>query len=125
MSKFTLYMFNYIFLLGAVFANVIGQTLMKAGTNQIGGIHINSLIDLIKIFFSPFIFAGIVVYGVGTIFWILALSKFDLSFAYPFLSVGYILIVIISYFIFKENITLQKIMGILAITLGLILISLK
>jgi multidrug transporter EmrE-like cation transporter len=118
-------MFNYIFLLGSVVSNVIGQTFMKAGANQIGGLTVNSIQDIFRIFFSPFIFLGIATYGVSTIFWIITLSKFDLSYAYPFLSVGYILILFVSFFIFHESITVFKIMGIFAIVAGLILISLK
>lgn len=118
-------MLNYVFLLGAVISNVLGQAFMKAGVNQLGGISISNAADFIKIFFTPFVILGIATYGIGTIFWILALSKFDLSFAYPFLSIGYILILIISYFIFKEDINAFKVLGIFAIIAGIILISHK
>src|SRR5688572_30417636 len=116
---------NYIFLFSAILANVIGQIFMKAGANQLGGIHINGIFDVIKFLFTPYVFMGIATYGVGTIFWIFALSKFDLSFAYPFLSIGYILILIVSYFIFKEDITAYKVCGVVIIIIGLILISQK
>lgn len=109
----------------SVLTNVIGQTFIKAGANQLGGIHIDNILDVIKFFFTPAIFFGIATYGISTIFWIITLSKFDLSYAYPFLSIGYILILVVSYFLFKETITIFKVLGILAIMSGIVLISLK
>ena len=116
---------SIIFLFGAVISNVIGQIFLKAGASSIGGLTIHNVGDIIRIFLTPYILLGIGTYGISTIFWIISLSKYDLSFAYPFLSVGYILILIASYFIFKENITVLKVVGVLAIIIGLILISQK
>ena len=118
-------MFNYVFLIGSVITNVIGQTFIKMGANQLGGFHASNAIEFIKIFLNPWIVVGLATYVVSTGFWIISLSKFDLSFAYPFLSIGYILILIVSYFIFKENITWFKIAGVGLIVFGIFLISIK
>ena len=103
--------------------NVCGQTFMKLGASSISSI--SGPQDIVKMFLVPNIIVGIGCYGISTIFWILALSKFDLSYAYPFLSIGYVLILVVSFFIFHESITVLKVVGVGAIIAGLVLISLK
>jgi multidrug transporter EmrE-like cation transporter len=51
------------------------------------------------------------------------LSRIDLSMAYPLVSIAYIVTAIFSYFIFKENITLIRWIGIITICLGVFLVS--
>ncbi|OYV12967.1 MAG: EamA-like transporter family, partial [Methanosaeta sp. ASO1] len=57
------------------------------------------------------------------IFWLLALSRMELSFVYPFISLTYILVLGLSHLVFRECIGLNKIAGSVLIILGLILIS--
>ncbi len=62
--------------------------------------------------------AGFFLYFCSSILYILALKNIDLSIAYPTIAVSYILIIVLSFFIFKESISLNKIIGIILITLG-------
>ena len=62
-------------------------------------------------------------YGLSTVFWLIALSRMDLSFVYPFISLTYKLVFSLSYLVLKESIGLNKIAGSVLIILGLILIS--
>ena len=59
----------------------------------------------------------------GTVFWLIALSKIELSVAYPMLSVGYVLLMILSYFLLNETITVYKVIGTLLVVAGVTLIS--
>lgn len=115
-----------IYILISILFNVFGQFFIKTGVDKISPIHITQnkfIIDIIHIIFYPSIFAGLFLYAVGSVFWIFALSKTNLSYAYPMLSLGYILVLILSGVILKENISLTKIAGVFVIVLGIILVS--
>jgi multidrug transporter EmrE-like cation transporter len=51
------------------------------------------------------------------------LSRVEVSFAYPFLSIGYVVVAIVGYYFFNESLTLTRILGILIICVGVYLIS--
>lgn len=72
---------------------------------------------------SPWVIGGLAIYGTGVIFWMLALSNYELSYVYPFASLSYIGIIIGSYFIFKERITTLRVLGIAIIIAGVLITS--
>lgn len=107
-----------LYIVGSVIFNVIGQFLLKSGVAQ-AELKIITLMSVVKTIFTPLVFWGFLCYGVSSIFWIMALSRQDLSFAYPLLlSLGLILVVLISWLVLKEQMTLERIIGILLVTLG-------
>ena len=66
---------------------------------------------------------GLLIYVTGTVFWLAALSRVDLSYAYPFASLSYVVMLAASWLIFHENITPLRLVGTLVVALGVILIS--
>jgi uncharacterized membrane protein len=62
-------------------------------------------------------------YGLSTIFWLIALSKKDLSFVYPFISLTYVLVLVLSSLVLKEDIGINKLAGTLIIMFGLVIIA--
>lgn len=102
---------------------VSGQFCMKFGINKIGSFNSIPIGQfLIKAFTAPLILLGIALYAVSAIFWIIILSKVELSFAYPMLSFGYVLILLVSWLFLGENMNFLKILGVIFISLGVILI---
>jgi multidrug transporter EmrE-like cation transporter len=73
--------------------------------------------------FNLFILLGFLCYALSISLWLLVLSRVDVSFAYPFLSVGFIVTTVIGYLAFNENLSGYRILGILVICLGVIFIS--
>jgi uncharacterized membrane protein len=110
-----------IILIGIIFASV-GQIFWKIGMNSMGPITTYTPSTLITIFLNPYILSGLAMYGLGTVFWLIALSKRDLSFVYPFIALTFIIVLILSNVILKENIGIYRIIGTFVIILGLILI---
>jgi drug/metabolite transporter (DMT)-like permease len=78
--------------------------------------------SLIFIFLNPYILSGIILYLISMFFWINVLSKIDLSVAYPFVSIGVILTVILASITLSENIPVQRWIGIFIILFGVYLI---
>jgi uncharacterized membrane protein len=111
-----------IIIIGVIFA-AFGQVSWKLGMNQAGQLATLNLTTLSTVLLNPYVLLGFVMYGLSTIFWLIALSKKDLSFVYPFISLTYILVLVLSSLVLKESIGLNKIVGTLAIMIGLIIIS--
>jgi multidrug transporter EmrE-like cation transporter len=58
------------------------------------------------------------------LFWIAALSKFELSYAYPFMSLSFVFVVALSMLLFGEHFNAYKLFGVAAICFGLVLLGL-
>jgi len=111
-----------IIIIGVIFA-AFGQVSWKLGMNQAGTHAALNFASLSAVLLNPYVLLGFVMYGLSTIFWLIALSKKDLSFVYPFISLTYIFVLMLSNLVLKECIGLNKIAGTLAIIIGLIIIS--
>ncbi len=115
------------FLLFSVVAlNVFGQFMMKRGIGQVGVIG-NDLMALptsiMRIFTTPAVLAGVLAYGISSIGWLILLSRVNLSYAYPALSLGYVAVVLVSWLLLGESVSLTRWAGVFVICLGVWLIS--
>lgn len=117
-------MTNYLILGISILLAVTGQLLMKKGMMEFGAFPITQLIqNLIPMFLNPYVFFGFACFGLSSIFWLVVLSRLELSLVYPMVAVAYVLVGVASWFFFKENLTLMRWAGILVIILGVFLIS--
>ncbi|MFC1478038.1 hypothetical protein ACFL57_01100 [Candidatus Margulisiibacteriota bacterium] len=109
-----------------VLIGVVGQLFLKHGMLQIGTFAITAAAlsaTFLKVITNFSVVFGFFLYGLSAFLWLIVLSRMDLSFAYPLLSVGYILILIFSWMFFKENISIVRWSGVLVICFGVYLIS--
>lgn len=119
-------MTKYIpFILFTVLTNAAAQVMLKQGMLSIGGsLDASALIPrLLQTVFSPWVFAGLTMFVISMASHLFVLSKVDLSFAYPFLSLAYVIVAVVAWFLFKEDLGAYKIAGIALICLGTILIA--
>lgn len=118
---------NYLLILLSVVISVIAQTLLKTGMGRIGSIESLELPVIIPLIWrmgtNIFVLAGLSLYVVGTFFWLVLLSRLQLSFLYPFGALQYFLIFIISYFLLGEQIKMARIIGVTIIMLGIFVIG--
>lgn len=107
----------------SVLATTLGQLLLKTGAIA-GTFSLSDLSQsLISIFTHPAVILGIIVYGLGAIIWILALSTTELSKAFPILSISFVIVAIVSFLFLGESMPLIKILGIVTIIGGVICMS--
>ncbi len=115
-----------IYILVSVLAGATGQIMLKHGMNNNGTLTL-SFGELPAILWrlvtNPYVFFGLALYASGTIFWLAALSRVDLSYAYPFASMSYVIMLLASWLLFNENITPMRLVGTLVIMFGVFLIS--
>jgi len=89
---------GYFYIFGTIFFTVYGQIVLKWRMNGIGGPLPEGLSDkiifLFKILFDPWVFSGFFAAFVASFFWMAAMTKFDISYAYPFMSSAFVFSVI-------------------------------
>ena len=72
---------------------------------------LNNIIALIKIIFDPFVFSGFCSAFIASLFWMGAMSKFEISYAYPFMSLSPALVFLIGTLFLGESFTIGKLSG--------------
>lgn len=116
----------FLLLLVAIAMSTTGELLLKHGMNMVGVLSLapgDIVPMLFKAFTNPFVFAGFALIFGGSIFWLAVISRVDLSWAYPMLSLGYIIVVIESWIILNEPVTALRLAGVLIICLGVFILS--
>ena len=119
-------MSSILLLLLAVSLASTGQILLKKGMLLVGVFSTSSMNVLeyfLKSFTNIYVIIGVFLYFVSALVWLLVLSRLPLSLAYPCLALGYVVVAVLSKYLFGENITLIRWMGILTICVGVFLIS--
>lgn len=114
------------FILFTVFTNAAAQLMLKAGMTSIGSISFTADTAILRIFqivFNPWVFAGLTTFVISMASHLYVLSKVDISFAYPFLSLAYVAVAIFAWLVFKEDLGALKIAGIALICVGTVLIA--
>jgi drug/metabolite transporter (DMT)-like permease len=106
--------------------NAAAQLMLKHGMMVLGPLTfagVNPLIKVLQIVFSPWVFAGLLMFVISMASHLYVLSKVDLSFAYPFLSLAYVAVAVFAYFLFREDLNAWRIAGIAFICVGTMLIA--
>jgi multidrug transporter EmrE-like cation transporter len=115
-------MTGYFYILGTIVCTVYGQLILKWRIGKYGELpdaFFDKLVFLFKLLFDPFIFSGFAVAILASFFWMAAMTKFDVSYAYPFITAGLTLLtVILAILLLGESFTLPKVLGVLFIVIG-------
>lgn len=110
----------------SVSAGVLGQLTIKLGVGN-DGFAANSdggVLALVGfILTSPLVLTGLILYGIGAISWISVLSRMNLSYAYPFLALNFVLIALLSRVMLNEPIPMIRWVGMGVICIGIVLVS--
>lgn len=117
-------MFNFALLLLSVAMGATGQFMFRLGMRSYGQVSAGGAFrELFSIVLTPTIFIGFILFGMSSIIWLSVISKSELSSAYPMVSLGYILTLILSKLFLNEQIGIFKILGTVLIVCGVAFIS--
>ncbi|WP_031484978.1 DMT family transporter [Maridesulfovibrio frigidus] len=109
---------SYMLVILSVVLGVIGQLFMKKGMLAIGPLSNPDLMTFFHIIFQPWVFCGLASYGMAMVLWVAVLGRLDLSYAYPLLSSGYVLVALGSWWMFGDTISASRWAGIIVISAG-------
>lgn len=113
-------------ILFTVLTNAAAQLMLKKGMTNLGGFDLQGdgiVWTVLRVVFNPFVFAGLCTFVVSMASHLIVLSKVQISYAYPFLSLAYVVVAIYAYFVFQEDLSPARIAGIGFIVLGTIFIA--
>jgi len=109
-----------------VLLNAVAQLALKASVSETGIIHL----DMQSLFTTAgslvanlWLWLGLICYAVSVVVWLLALSRVDVSIAYPMLSVGYIVNAVAAWQLFGEPMNIGKVVGIGIIIVGVYVLA--
>lgn len=110
----------------AISLGVAGQIALKYGMRQHGAAlgsaaGLGVIAGLLRAIFTPYVLLGLGCYVVSTGFYLFVISRWNLSYAYPMIAVGYVGVVILSRLFFKEQVTPPQWVGIVLMLGGLVL----
>jgi len=116
----------FALLMIGVLLNAGAQLLLKAGTNALGVITLSRdtwTDTLMRMATQGHFILGAACYVLSLFVWILGLSRVPVSVAYPLLSVGYIVNAIAAHYLFGEDVTTTRWLGIGFIVVGVYLVA--
>ena len=121
------FIINHSYLLLAILLGVISQLIVKWKMSKYPFNENETIIDKVLLAFSmfldPYIILSLTLTLLAGLMWMIAMTKFDISYAYPFTALSFVLIFILSFILFNEPISWQKIVGLGFIMIGIVVAS--
>ena len=117
---------NLLLILACVVLGVAGQLLLKQGmsADRDAVDRVSEVLPrLAKAALNPVVVCGFLLYGISAVLWLIVLTRAELSWAYPMLSLGYVLVVVLSRVLFHEAVTMARVLGTLVVVVGVWLIA--
>ena len=117
---------TFSLVVAGVLLNAVAQLALKASVRDTGAMRLSATATLLAAFrlsVEPWLWFGLTCYVVSVGVWILALSRVDVSIAYPMLSLGYIVNAVAAWAWLGEDMNLAKVAGMGIIVLGVFVLA--
>lgn len=117
---------DILLILLSVFFSSVAQMLLKLGMAKVGTVRLQTgaIMDALpKVIYNYYIISGCIGFGLSLFLWLIVLSRTSVSYAYPFVSIGYVLITVLGYFFLSEPISVTRIVGLAVIIIGLLVFA--
>ena len=117
---------GHIFIALTLFFTVYGQLVMKwqmSGAGPLPADAIAKMLFLLKQLLNPWIISGFFSAFLASLAWMAAMTRFDLSYSYPFMSLAFVIVMVIGATFLGESINLSKIIGTAMVIGGLVVIA--
>jgi len=121
------FILNHFYLLLAILLGVVSQLIIKWKMSAFSFDNYETWQEKFYLAFSmllnPYIIIALVLTLLAGVTWMIAMTKFEISYAYPFTLLALVLVTIFSVIFFGESINIYKLIGIVFIILGIVVIS--
>ena len=115
---------NIILILVSVLLNCTAQLCIRKGMLLVGETGMSNMITNLGVMVTNiWLWGAMICYALSILLWMAVLSKVEVSFAYPFLSIGYVVAAVVGYYFFGESLSVIRIVGIVIICIGVYLTS--
>jgi multidrug transporter EmrE-like cation transporter len=117
---------GYLYVFLTISFTVYGQLVLKWRMNLKGQLPVefsSKIKFMFNAYLDPWILSGFLVAFLASVTWSMAMTKFELSKVYPFMSLSYLIVFILSVFLFNESVNIGKIAGFILIVVGVFVVS--
>lgn len=117
---------GFVYVLGSILFTVYGQLIVKWQVIKVGALprtFSEKIPFLAHLVLNPWILSAMAAGFCALLCWLAAMTKFELSYAYPFMSLAFVLVLILSSILFHEPVTIGKVLGVALVIAGLIVAS--
>ena len=117
---------GHLFILLTLIFTVYGQLVIKWQMGGVGPLpqdHLDKVTFLMKQLMNPWIFSGFVSAFVASLAWMAAMTRLELNYAYPFMSLAFVIVMILGVLFLGEVLNLRKVLGTLLVVAGLVVIA--
>lgn len=117
---------NIAIILGSIMMSSTAHVLLKKGAMSVSELTVSGqslLMNVWVVATNPWVVGGMCLHVSALAVWMWALSRVDISFAYPFLAVGYVFVSLMAWQWLGENITLTRVSGMAIIIIGIFVLS--
>ncbi len=117
---------DYVYIFATISLTVYGQLIFKWRIPRFGPLPtdiLGKLKFLLLLFSDPVIFSGFIASFMSLLAWWAVMTKFELSYAFPLLSLNTVLLLILSWLLLGESISSFKIVGVGLIVLGTVVVA--
>lgn len=114
---------GYLYIFLCVLFTVYGQLIVKWQVADSGSLPaglVGKILFLLRLLLNPWIISGVAAGFLAMLSWMAAMTKFQLSYAYPFMSLAFVLVLGLSVLLFQESLTVPKVLGMALIVAGII-----
>jgi drug/metabolite transporter (DMT)-like permease len=115
---------GFAYIVGTVLFTVYGQIVLKWRIAKVGAlpaVFSHKIFFLLSVIWDPWVLSGLVAGFFAFLCWMAALTEFELSYAYPFMSLSFLLVLVLSAILFQEPLTVSKVVGVGLIVAGIII----
>jgi len=117
---------RYLYIFATLFFTVYGQLILKWRLGNLSfllpqGNILEKLVSLLKLIFDPYIFSGFASAFIASLFWMAAMTKFQITEAYPFMSLAPAIVFLLGIWLLGETFTWGKVIGLVLIIIGVII----
>jgi len=117
---------DYSYLAATIGLTVYGQMILKWRISEYGALPagaVEKLKFLLHLLLDPIIFSGFAAAFLASLAWMAAMTKFDLSYAYPFMSLNFVIVLLLSCWLLGESFNIEKILGVILIVTGTVIVA--
>lgn len=110
--------------LGSVLMAAAGHLLIKMGLLRLSNAAHGSVAStLLRYILQPLVFGGLSIYALGTLLWVFAVARKEISFLYPLTALNYGLLALAGHIVLGESISLLRWFGISIVMVGVVLMQ--
>lgn len=116
---------NTLVILGRIFCSALAHVVLKVGMTRVTQAHEfhSGVAMILRALLSPLVISGLTLHVLALVAWLYALSNVDISYAYPFISLGFGVVLLISFLFLGEHISVVRLTGVILIVIGVIFVS--